>query len=242
MRKEENPRVTIWSWTPELHESLAHSMLPQDLSPFLPMNTKNLLLSAFVLTSGIANAVTVEIARVDQVSSVSTKQGTGGKPAAGAATSGPVAVSQNRTLKIVVRNMTSVPQNSTVRYWTIGRDMGTNKTLIMDGGEKNVSLKPNGEETLECDPVKGEFKQKPVFLVTSAAGGARGAQGAAKPAAPVKPSGNKIVGYGIQIIREGKVVDEKFSEPSYKKLVGGTENGTPAPLFTKPTEEKEAGQ
>ena len=40
------------------------------------------------------------------------------------------------------------------------------------------------------------------------------------------------------MIRENKVLDEKFSEGSYKKLVGGTDNGTPAPLYSKPAEEK----
>lgn len=170
--------------------------------------------------SGAAFASPVEIVKVTQESSEKMKNAQPATPAPAAKAKGPVQpgpvqVDQGRKLDIFVRNTTQESQVATVRYWVIGRDLKTGKAAPMESAEKQVTLKPTAEEKIVTEEVKSEYKQRSVF-------------GGKAPA-----EGTKITGYGVQIIREGKVLDEKFSEMSYKKLVGGSDTGVPAPLYSK---------
>jgi len=161
-------------------------------------------------------------------------------PAAGAAGAAPKPVVQEKYLKITVRSSNNKPESGlVVRYWFISRDMKTMKPSILDGGEANTELKPGGTNVITSDSVKASYTQKPIyFAVTPAAGAGAGAKGAAPKggagapgAKPAEAGGTKIVGYGAQVIsKDGKVVAESFSEPSYKVIVG-SEGTKPGPLF-----------
>jgi hypothetical protein len=139
-------------------------------------------------------------------------------------------MNQEKALRITVRNIGSKAEaGTTVRYWVVGRDMKTMKPAVMDGGETPVNLKPNGTELIVSDAVKSTFSNRGVYVQMSA-GGAKpggGAAGGAAGSKPAEASGTKIAGYGAQVIKDGKVIAETFTEPGFKKLVGsdGTKPG-----------------
>lgn len=148
---------------------------------------------------------------------------------------GPRTVTQNKALNILVRNASKLPEGDiTVRYWFIGRDMKTKKITLVDGGEKKVSLKPNGEELIVSEPVKSKFTQRSNYVQIGKAptAGAKPAAGAAKPQ---ESDGIKLSSYAIQAIKNNKVVAENIMEPSFKTLIG-SEGNKPGPLFQAKTE------
>lgn len=156
-------------------------------------------------------------------------------PMAGAMTGAPAAKGtvQDKILKISVRNVGTKPEPGlTVRYWFFGRDMKANKTVVVDGAESTLNLKANGTEVILSEPVKSSYTQK-----TSFAGGAKATQGAKPPEA----GGVKIAGYGIQAIKEGKVIGERFSEGSFKQVIGS--NGAkPGEPYVKPEKPEPAAE
>jgi len=132
-----------------------------------------------------------------------------------------------KALNVTVRNSSSKPEaNLTVRYWYFGRDMKTMKVDVVGGGEATVNLKPNGLEQISGSGIKSSYTQKSPFLTKA---------GPPKPgAAPAKPQEGgemKIAGYGVQVIKEGKVISENFLEASHKAVVG-SEGSKPGNAFT----------
>ncbi len=155
------------------------------------------------------------------------------KPAAPAgaapATTGPKPITQERALSVTIRNDSSKPvPGVTVRYWFIGRDMKTMKAALLDGGEATADLKPNGVDVVVSDPVKSSYTLRQTFIDTGKAGAK---PAAAKPAAgAAEAGGTKVAGYGVQVIKDNKVIAESFLEPGYKTLVG-SDGQTPGALF-----------
>lgn len=180
-------------------------------------------LSVFASQVNAAIDVTAELAFNQQKKEATTADA----PAAGGMAGGTAAKGtlQEKVLKINVRNIGAKPEPSlTVRYWFFGRDMKANKTVVVDGAESAVNLKPNGAEVILSEPVKSSYTQKTSFT------------GGAKPTAGAKPAeagGVKIAGYGVQAIKEGKVVAERFSEGSFKQVVGSS-GANPGEPYVKP--------
>jgi len=136
--------------------------------------------------------------------------------------------SHEKFLNITVRNSLNKPEaNLTVRYWYFGRDMKTMKVDVVGGGESIVNLKPNGMELISCAGVQNSYTEKSPF-VGKPAGPKAGAAPAAKPQ---DTGGIKIAGYGVQVIKEGKVIAETFLETGHKKVVG-SEGSKPGNAFT----------
>ena len=183
---------------------------------------------------GVVSAAPLEILKVEQDASAHSKNAPAAAPAGGkkAGPAGPTAteVNQNRTIDTWVRNTTGESQTGTVRYWAIGRDMKSSKVSVFDGGEKAVTLKPGVTEMVASDEIKSDYKQRSSFV---ASGAAKKGAAPAPNAAANQPEGTKVVGFAVQVIKDGKVLDERYSEPTIKKLIGGTDNGTPAPLHSK---------
>jgi hypothetical protein len=171
---------------------------------------------------------------------------------------GPVQVKQSKSLHIWLRNRVRTEQPETiVRYWICGRDMKTNKAVIVDGGEETWKPGPAGtkeaSKEIVSEPVSSSYQQKSTFSiqnqpVMAGAGGMRPGVGAAgmRPgmgaavgtAAPQTNSGVKIIGHAVQLIQYDKIVAESYIEPDMKALVGST--GTnPGAKFAKSTEAKE---
>lgn len=145
----------------------------------------------------------------------------------------PKATAQEKALKITVKS--SKPESGTVvRYWFVGRDMKSNKVALLDGGESPANLKGTADEIITTKAVKVSSKPKSAFA----------AKPGAKPgAAPAAPAGGaaasdsiKLVGYGVQVIKENAVIAEFFSEPGVKQVIGST-GKTPGALFQAPEPE-----
>jgi hypothetical protein len=151
-------------------------------------------------------------------------------------------VTQNKVLSVTVRNASGrFEPGVTVRFWIIGKDPKNSKPALLDGGESQLNLKPNGVEVITSEPVKTTFTPPSVFR-----------QYGARPAAPeapkvatinedgkaVAPTGLRISSFAIQAIRDGKVIAENVQDQSIKKLIGS--NGKePGPLFSIDRPEKE---
>ena len=135
---------------------------------------------------------------------------------------------QEKALSITVRNSSNKPEsNLTVRYWYFGRDMKTMKVDVAGGGESSVNLKPNGSEVIVGAGVQSSYTQKSPFIAKP--GGPK--PGMAAAGKPQEAGGIKIVGYGVQVIKEGKVIDESFLEAGHKTVVG-SEGTKPGNAFT----------
>lgn len=146
------------------------------------------------------------------VSAVSTKSTKGGE-------------NQGKMLSISVRNASKRFENELiVRYWIIGRDLKTMRPSLMDGGELSADLKPNATFTATSEAVKETASRK-----------------MASPGKMGEATGVKVVGYGVQVIKGGKVIGEAFQESIYKKLVG-SEGKTPGPFFSLSNAEGAAAQ
>jgi hypothetical protein len=147
-------------------------------------------------------------------------------------------VEQNKALQITVTNLSKNAEPGViVRYWFIGRDAKTSKASLLDGGESQVALKPNGAETITSEPVKTKYTPPRVFKQT-AKPAAKGA--AAAPAAkPAEAEGTRISAFAIQAIKEGKVIGEFVMDASHRALIG-SDGDKPGPLFKAQKEEKPA--
>jgi hypothetical protein len=189
------------------------------------MSSRKFLVLAMGILLGAA--IPAEAASVEISKSEFGPAGESKGASKGANTSKGTAISVTRVLKLEVRNLSEDVQKVTVRYWCIGRDMKTMNLKVMEGDERSVDLKSRGVAEVVSDEVKSEYQVKSSFPAAPAAKGK-----AAPVAKPSQPTGGlKLMGYGVQVIREGKVLAERFSEPSLKKVVGGGEGDTPAPLY-----------
>jgi hypothetical protein len=183
-----------------------------------------------------------------------------GRPATTPA-SGPIQMKQSKALFIKVQNSLRTDQPETIiRYWICGRDMKTNKAVILDGDEQ--IWKPGPAGTKECvkefvsEVVSSDYQQKSAFVNTVRPGmfgmvrpgmpmvpqaGRVGVYpGMAMPAPPPQTSGGvKILGHAVQLIQNGKIIPdgESYIDPILKELVGSKGN-TPGPKFEKTAESK----
>lgn len=144
---------------------------------------------------------------------------------------GPKPIEQNRVLEIQLRNQSSKPEPGIlVRYWFVGRDAKTSKLVLLDGGESQANLKPNGSEVITSEPVKSTWTPRPSF-VQAPPGAAKGAKPAAStPPPPKEATGIRISGHAVQVIRDGKVIASDVMDDSIKTLIG-SDGVTPGRLF-----------
>lgn len=151
-------------------------------------------------------------------------------------------ITQNKVLSVTVRNASGRFESGvTVRYWIIGKDPKNSKPALLDGGEAQVNLRPNGMEVITSEPVKTTYTPPSVFRQY----GARPAAPEAKKTATINedgkaiaPTGLRISSFAIQAIRDGKVIAESVQDSSIKKLIG-SEGKEPGPLFSIDRPEKE---
>jgi hypothetical protein len=162
------------------------------------------------------------------------EKGEDGKPKASAPagrSAGPKPIEQNRVLEVTVRNQSSKPEAGiTVRYWFVGRDAKTSKLVLLDGGESQINLKPNGTEIITSEQVKSKWTPRPAFVQPPArTSNGRPATGSGAPP-PKEATGTRISGHAVQVIQDGKVIASDVMDDSIKKLIGSDGN-KPGPLF-----------
>jgi hypothetical protein len=151
-------------------------------------------------------------------------------------------VTQNKVLSVTVRNASGRYESGVmVRYWIIGKDPKNSKPALLDGGEAQLNLRPNGTEVITSEPVKTTFTPPSVFRQPGARPSAPEAKKTAvinEDGKAVAPTGLRISGFAIQAIRDGKVIAENVQDSSIKKLIG-SEGKEPGPLFSIDRPEKE---
>jgi hypothetical protein len=150
-------------------------------------------------------------------------------------------ISQIKVLSVKVRNASSrFEPGVTVRYWIIGKDPKNSRPALLDGGEAQLNMKPNGMEVVTSEPVKTTYTPPSIFKQA-------GAKAAPEPrkvstinedGKAVVPPGLRISSFAIQAIRDGKVIAENIQDMGIKKLIG-SEGKTPGPLFSVDRPEKE---
>ena len=127
---------------------------------------------------------------------------------------------QTRSLAVKLsNNSTESFDNLIVKYWFFGHAMTERESTPMkDGsGERKASVGPRGRVTVDI----------PSFSSTYVEAHSEGSgKGAAKK---VPASGDKIMGYAVQVLNGEKVMAENYSELSYKAKLGQAPKAKEAP-------------
>ena len=117
-----------------------------------------------------------------------------------------------RILNVIVDNAGAEPAELKVKYAVFGRDIASKDIVTLGQGEVPVSVKARGTEkvqTPKADAVLDEPKP------------ARGQKKA-------DPTGSKIVGHGVQVLKGDTVVAEVFEPASIKASFGTAAAAKPA--------------
>ena len=125
--------------------------------------------------------------------------------------------SQTRSLTITLQNTSKEPQNDlVVKYWFIGRDLKSKDLAVIKSGERKSSIPPSGKDMVESEDVSSTYTEAH-SQVSAGKHGSGGKSGNPK-VKKVEASGDKIAGYAVQVLKDGKIVAEAYSEPSYKSI------------------------
>ena len=146
---------------------------------------------------------------VEQTSKTDSK----GKASAKGAPGGEKVQSRALTIKLLNNSGESF-ENLVVKYWFFGHDMKAHDATVLKNGERKASIGPRGRETVESEAVSSTY----VEAHTEAAKGKGGKGG---KATKVPASGEKIVGYAVQVLNGDKILAETYSEASYKQKLSG---------------------
>jgi hypothetical protein len=169
------------------------------------MKSLALLLSLLAATTFSLSAQVSPIRMtVEQVSKSETKGKTGSEK------------TQVRSLNIRLENNSNESfDDMQVKYWFFGRDMKSRDVTVINTGERKSSLAPRAKEIVESESVSSSYVEEH-YEVAKGKGGKGG-----KPT-KVPASGAKIMGYAVRLMKDGKVLSEYYSEPSYKERVNAT--------------------
>jgi len=183
------------------------------------MNTIRLL-PALLFASTLAASAAVSPIRIDVDQKIENKAVAGA--AHGKAGAAPMAgKSQNRELTIKVSNNSAESfSNLTVKYWFFGRDMASKShdEEIVKQGERKLTLAARARETVQSESVASTYVEEHMKP-----GNAGGKGGGGKVAA----SGQKLTGYAVQVVNDGNILADYYSEESIKRKLAG-DNKKPA--------------
>lgn len=110
-----------------------------------------------------------------------------------------------------------------VKYWFFGRDVTGHEVKVLNQGERKSSLTPRGKDFVESETVSSSYVEAHSEI---SGGKSKGKGGGAAKRVPA--SGQKIMGYAVQVLQGGNVLAETYSEPSYKQRLAEA----PAPAAT----------
>ena len=116
---------------------------------------------------------------------------------------------QTRVLNVTLDNSSAEPQELKVKFAVFGRDVSSRDIVTVGQGEVPVTVKGRGSEKVQTTEAKASSDDpKP----------AANAKGGGKKA---EPTGQKIVGHGVQVFKGDTMVAE-FYEPASMKASFGT--------------------
>ncbi len=153
---------------------------------------------------------------VEQVTKTDAKAGARGQPS--------FDKTQTRSLKIRVDNNSKEAFDGLViKYWFLGHGMTEHGTKILVEGERKATIAPRGKENVESEVVTKQYVEAHSNVA------ARGRVGAMGAATKVPASGEKLVGYAVRALKDGKVLAEYYSDLSYKEIIDKPGAAAPAP-------------
>lgn len=114
---------------------------------------------------------------------------------------------QVMSLKIQLDNNSAQALDGlSVKYWFIGHGMTEHAAKVLVEGERKSSLTPRGRELVESEEVSKHYVEEHTEVK-------------GKKATKVPASGEKIVGYAVRVMKDGKVLGEYYSDLAYKALL-----------------------
>ena len=117
---------------------------------------------------------------------------------------------QVRSLKIQLNNnSTESFDGLTVKYWFFGHGVKEHIAKPISEGERKSTLAPRGKDIVESEVVSKHYVEEHTAP----------AKGKGGKATKVPASGDKIVGYAVRVMKDGKVLAEYYSEAAYKTLI-----------------------
>ena len=129
---------------------------------------------------------------------------------------------QTKELDITVSSVSkTVPSGLRLKWFMYGRDLKSSGVSVLRSGEAKVALGSNGAQVIST--AKVETKSTPEHSVVSKGrrGGSNGGTGggARISVKKVEATGDKYIGYGVQVLAGDKVVAETFDPPGVKGSV-----------------------
>lgn len=113
---------------------------------------------------------------------------------------------QNRTLRIFVSSSSRESAELVAKYAFIARSVKGNDVKKFDEGEKAVSVGPLATVEVDSDTASATMQD---------AHSEKGGKG--KSGKKVEASGDKLIGYGVQLFQGEKLVAEYYDPPSAKE-------------------------
>ena len=129
---------------------------------------------------------------------------------------------QTRSLKIQVDNNSQQSFDGLViKYWFIGHAASEHESKVIVEGERKATIGPRGHEMVESEVVSKQH-------VEAHTAAAKATKGTAAKTTKVPASGEKLLGYAVRAIKDGKVLAEYFSDPNYKAIIDKPGAAAPA--------------
>lgn len=137
---------------------------------------------------------------------------------------------QTKQLAITVSSVSRpAPTGLSAKWYFFGRDEKSDRVRLLRSGETKLDLAA-GAQTVKSDELINDYT--PEHSVVSRSRGGRGGIGRSGGRASVKKvagEGDKLIGYGVQVLQGGKVVAETFDPPSLKQDVSSKPTTNPHP-------------
>jgi hypothetical protein len=128
---------------------------------------------------------------------------------------------QIRSLEITIQNVTRNNLDSVdVKYWFFTKGMKDNDVDVFKSGEKKTSIAAGKKEIIESEEVSSSYTSDHYQVNKGKGNNNRGGNNkGGRSVKKVEGSGDKLVGYGVRVSSEGKVIAEFFSPQGMKEKV-----------------------
>lgn len=104
--------------------------------------------------------------------------------------------------------------SATVRYFLFVKDLKSRRTLMGSKGEQQVTLSFGAPTQVKSEPLTATYTEEHTT-------------GSRRSRKTTPASGQKYTGYGVQVVVDGQVVAEQFSQAALKSQIDGAP-ATPA--------------
>ena len=123
---------------------------------------------------------------------------------------------QIRSLEITLQNLSRQNHDGLeVKYWFFSKGVKDGDTSVFKQGERKVSLAAGQKQVVESEEVSSSFTEDH-YKVENKKGGGRNSKSNGQKISRVEGTGERIVGYGVRVMLDGKVVAETFSPQGLK--------------------------